>query len=52
MGGGKVAGAEVVEAGFGVAFFAGKFVRQERMLCWRVVHVGQCVVRVGFFDLS
>src|SRR5579859_6738292 len=31
-GGDEVAGAEVVEAGFGVAFFAGEFVGQRSML--------------------
>ena len=45
-GGGVVASAEVVEARFGVAFFAGEFVGHRHMLDEAIVHECQCVVGV------
>ena len=46
-GGGVVAGAEVVEVGFGIAFFAGEFVGEKCVLAGAVIHEGQCVVGLG-----
>jgi hypothetical protein len=43
-GGGVETSTEVVQAGFGVAFFAGEFVGERRVLEWAVVQAGQRVV--------
>jgi hypothetical protein len=40
----EVPRSKVVEAGFGVAFFAGEFVGTRRVLGRAAVHIGQCVV--------
>jgi hypothetical protein len=52
---GEGQGTEVIEGGFGVAFFAGEFVGKRGVLGWAVVHTCQgvvalesCVVGVGF----
>jgi hypothetical protein len=45
--GGVVPGPEVVQPAFGVAFFAGEFVVQGRVLASAVVHIGYRVVGLG-----
>src|SRR6266704_2750836 len=41
-----IPGAKIIEAGFGVALFAGEFVHPRYMLACAVVHIGQSVVTV------
>ena len=45
--GGIVPCAEVIEAGLGVAFFAGEFVGRKHILGRAVVHTGHCIVGVA-----
>ncbi len=48
--GSVVPGPEVVESGFGIAFFAGELVGHKRMMGCAVVHKGQRVVGAGAFS--